>query len=109
MRGILSLEGETAFEPVTIGRLGKRTETYTATETELEYEFTPNHYMQIELGPTVSYYNIHNVTDIADRSMASFNRFVGEFRYLILNRGPSPFAVTLAAHQRARLLLEFEF
>ena len=53
--------------------------------------------MQIELGPTVSYYNIHNVTDIADRSMASFNGFVGEFRYLILDRGPSPFAVTLAA------------
>ena len=98
----VGLEGEKAFEPVTVGRLGKRTGTYTATETELEYEFTPNQYMQIELGPTVSYYNIHNVTDIADRSMVSFNGFVSEFRYLILDRGPSPFAVTLAAEPEWR-------
>ena len=76
----VGLEGEKAFEPITVGRFGKRTGTYAATETVLEYEFTPNQYMQIELGPTVSYYNVHNVTDIADRSMASLNGFVGEFR-----------------------------
>jgi hypothetical protein len=85
----VGLEGEKAFEPVTVGRFGKRTGTYAATETELEYEFTPNQYMQIELGPTVSYYNVHNVTDINDRTMASLNGFAGEVRYLILDRGPS--------------------
>jgi hypothetical protein len=98
----VGLEGEKAFEPVTVGRFGKRTGTYAATETELEYEFTPNQYMQIELGPTVSYYNVHNVTDITDRTMASLNGFVGEFRYLILDRGLSPFAVTLAAEPEWR-------
>jgi hypothetical protein len=98
----VGLEGEKAFEPVTVGRFGKRTGTYAATETELEYEFTPNQYMQIELGPTVSYYNIHNVTDINDRTMASLNGFAGELRYLILDRGLSPFAVTLAAEPEWR-------
>jgi hypothetical protein len=58
--------------------------------------------MQIELGPTVSYYNVHNVTDITDRTMASLNGFVSEFRYLILDRGLSPFAVTLAAEPEWR-------
>jgi len=98
----VGLEGEKAFEPVTVGHFGKRTGTYAATETELEYEFTPNQYMQIELGPTVSYYNVHNVTDINDRTMASLNGFAGEFRYLILDRGLSPFAVTLAAEPEWR-------
>ena len=98
----VGLEGEKAFEPVTVGRFGKRAGTYAATETELEYEFTPNQYMQIELGPTVSYYNVHNVTDITDRTMASLNGFVGEFRYLILDRGLSQFAVTLAAEPEWR-------
>jgi len=98
----VGLEGEKAFEPITVGRFGKRTGTYAATETVLEYEFTPNQYMQIELGPTVSYYNVHNVTDIADRSMASLNGFVGEFRYLVLDRGLSPFAVTFAAEPEWR-------
>jgi len=93
----VGLEGEKAFEPDSVAGLGKRTGTYAATETELEYEFTPNQYMQIELGPTVSYYNISNVTGINDRSMGSLNGFEADFRYLILDRGTSPFAVTLAA------------
>jgi hypothetical protein len=93
----IGLEGEKAFEPDTVAGFGKRTGTYAATETELEYEFTPNQYMQIELGPTVSYYNIGNVTGINDRSMGSLNGFEADFRYLILDRGTSPFAVTLAA------------
>jgi len=93
----VGLEGEKAFEPDTVAGFGKRTGTYAATETELEYEFTPNQYMQIELGPTVSYYNISNVIGINDRSMGSLNGFEADFRYLILDRGTSPFAVTLAA------------
>jgi hypothetical protein len=93
----IGIEGEKAFEPDTVANFGKRDGTYTATETELEFEFTPNQFMQIELGPTVSYYNIHNVTDIDDRSMGSLNGFEADFRYLVLDRGLSPFAVTLSA------------
>jgi hypothetical protein len=93
----IEIEGEKAFEPDTVGQFGKRSGSYTATGTELEYEFTPNQYMQIELGPTVAYYNIHNVIGLDDRNMGSLNGFVGNLRYLIIDRGPSPFAVTLAA------------
>jgi hypothetical protein len=91
------IEGEKAFEPDTVGSFGKRDGTYAATETELEFEYTPNQFVQIEFGPTVSYYNIHNVTGIDDRSMGSLNGFEADFRYLVLDRGPSPFAVTLSA------------
>jgi hypothetical protein len=91
------IEGELAFEPDTVGSFGKRDGTYAATETELEIEYTPSQFVQIEFGPTVSYYNIHNVTGIDDRSMGSLNGFEADFRYLVLDRGPSPFAVTLSA------------
>ena len=93
----IGIEGEKAFEPDTRAGFGKGTGRYTATETELEYEFTPNQFMQIELGPTVSYYNIHGVTGLDDRNMATVSGFESTFRYLVLDRGPSPFAVTLAA------------
>jgi hypothetical protein len=90
-------EGEKAIEPDTRANFGKRGGHYAATGTEVEYEFTPNQYMQIELGPTVSYYNIHNVPGLEDRTMGSLNGFVADVRYLVLDRGPSPFAVTLSA------------
>ena len=90
------IEGEKAFEPETQADFGKRSGRYTAAETELELEYTPNQYVQIELGPTVSYYNIHNVPGLDDRNMGSINGFEGDFRSVILDRGPSPFAVTLS-------------
>jgi hypothetical protein len=90
------IEGEKAIEQNTQAGFGKRTGRYAATETELELEYTPNQYVQIELGPTISYYNIHNVPGLDDRDMGGINGFEGDFRFLILDRGPSPFAVTLS-------------
>jgi hypothetical protein len=90
------IEGERAIEPDTVAGFGKRGGRYAASETELEYEFTPNQYMQIEFGPTFSLYNISGVPDLEDRRMGTFNGFGGDFRYLVLDRGPSPFAVTLS-------------
>jgi hypothetical protein len=52
--------------------------------------------MQIILGPTVSYYNIHNVLGLDDRNLAAVNGFEAEFRSVLIDRGPSPVAVTLA-------------
>jgi hypothetical protein len=85
----IGIEGERAFEPDTVGGFGKPDGTYAATETELEIEYTPSQFVQIEFGPTVSYYNIHNVTGVDDRSMGSLNGFEADFRYLVLDRGPS--------------------
>jgi hypothetical protein len=95
----VGLEGEKEFSLDTIARIGKRDGRYWASETKLEYEFTPNQYVQFELGPLVSYHNIRNVTDLDDRSQQmAFSGFFGEIRYLLLDRGPSqPLAITLSA------------
>ena len=94
----IGLEGEKEFSLETIARIGKRDGRYWASETKLEYEFTPNQYVQFELGPLVSWHNIQNVTDLDDRNQLAFSGFFGEIRYLLLDRGPSsPLAVTLSA------------
>src|SRR5579864_3793267 len=67
------IEGEKAFEPETKADFGKRGGHYAAGQTTLEYEFTPTQYMQVVLGPTVSFYNIGGVPGFDDRNMAAIN------------------------------------
>ena len=89
------IEGEKAFEPETEANFGKGGGGhYGVSQTTLEYEFTPTQYMQIILGPTVSYYNIHGVPGLDDRNMAAINGFEAEFRSVLIDRNPSPIAVT---------------
>jgi hypothetical protein len=93
----IGLEGEKEFAPFTVGSFGKRDGRYAVTETELEYEYTPNQYVQLEIGPLVSSYNIHAVTGIDNRDAVRLSGLVGELRYLLFDRGPSsPLAVTVA-------------
>src|SRR5215470_11258646 len=54
----IGLEGEKEFSPETIINFGKRDGRYAVSQTKFEYEFTPNQYVQIELGPIGSYYDI---------------------------------------------------
>ena len=61
------LETEKAFETETRADFGKRAGHYTAGQTALEFEYTPTQYMQIELGPSVSYYNIRNVPGLVSK------------------------------------------
>src|SRR5271169_2587750 len=100
------IEGEKAFEPETQGNFGKRGGSYAAGSTALEFEYTPNQYVQIELGPTVSYYDIHNVPGLDDRNMGNINGFEADIRSVIIDRGPSPFAVTLSVEPEFRSLDE---
>jgi len=94
----IGLEGEKEFSPETIINFGKRDGRYAVSETKFEYEFTPNQYIQIELGPIASYYDIRNVTGIDDLNAVKFNGFFAELRYLLLDRGTNqPLAVTLSA------------
>jgi hypothetical protein len=94
----IGLEGEKEFSLETVARIGKRDGRYWASETKLEYEFTPNQYVQFELGPLVSTHVINGVTDLDDRNQLAMSGFFGEVRYLLLDRGPSsPLAVTLSA------------
>jgi hypothetical protein len=94
----IGLEGEKEFSPETVMRFGKRDGSYSAGETKLEYEFTPNQYVQFELGPMIAGHSIKGVTDLDDRNQVAFSGLFGEVRYLLLDRGPSsPLAITLSA------------
>ena len=90
------IEGERAIEPDTLANFGKRGGNYAATETELEFEYTPNQFVQIEFGPTISYYNIRGVPGLDDRNMGAINGVTANVRSVLIDRGPSPFAVTLS-------------
>ncbi len=103
----IGLEGEKEFSVETIARFGKRDGRYRASESKLEYEFTPNQYVQFELGPLVATHSIANVTDLDDRNQLAFGGLFGEIRYLLLDRGPSsPLAVTLSAESTWRRIDE---
>jgi hypothetical protein len=94
----IGLQGEKEFSAETVGSFGKRDGRYGAAETKLEYEFTPNQYVQFELGPMVAWHDVSGVTGLDDRNQIAFSGLFGEIRYLLLDRGPSsPLAVTLSA------------
>ena len=59
-------EGERAIEPDTVANFAKRSGQYAATLTELELEYSPTRFLQLELGPTISYYNIRGVPGLND-------------------------------------------
>jgi hypothetical protein len=93
----IGLEGEKEVSTETVARFGKRDGRYSASETKLEFETTPNQYIQLEMGALVATHNISGVTDLDDRNQAAFSGLFGELRYLLLDRGPSsPLAVTLS-------------
>jgi hypothetical protein len=99
----IGLEGEKEFSPETIMNFGKRDGRYAVSATKFEYEFTPNQYIQIELGPIATYYDIRNVTGLDDMNAVKFNGFFTELRYLLLDRGTNqPLAITLSAEPEWR-------
>ena len=103
----IGLEGEKEFSWQSVARFGKADGRYWASETKLEYEFTPNQYVQFELGPLLSTHNIKDVTDLDNRNQVAFAGFFGEIRYLLLDRGPSsPLAITLSAEPEWRRIDE---
>ena len=94
----IGLEGEKEFSPETVINFGKHDGRYAVSETKFEYEFTPNQYIQIELGPIASYYDVRNVTGLDDMNAVKWNGFFAELRYLLFDRGTNqPLAVTLSA------------
>lgn len=103
----IGLEGEKEFSLDTEARIGKRDGRYWASETKLEFEFTPNQYVQFEFGPFISAHQIRDVTDLDNRNQVAFGGIFGEVRYLLLDRGPSsPLALTLSAEPEWRRIDE---
>jgi len=89
-------EGEKAFEPETEAGFGKGGGRYAVSQTVLEFEYTPTQYMQVTFGPSVSFYDIYNVPGLNNHNMTVFNGFEEEFRSVLIDRNPSPIAVTLS-------------
>lgn len=103
----IGLEGEKEFSIDTSARLGKRGGRYWASETQLKYEFTPNQFVQFEVGPFVSAHSISGVTDLDGRGQFAFGGLFGEIRYLLIDRSPSsPLALTLSAEPEWRRIDE---
>lgn len=86
--------GDKGFELELQSDIGKRGGRYFANETVLEFEYAPTKYLQIEAGPTVSYYNIAGVPGLGDRNMLGVNGFEADIRSIILERGLWPFGLT---------------
>ncbi len=86
--------GDKGVEVESSSAIGKRSGKYFANETELEFEYSPTKYLQIEAGPTVSYYNIVGVPGLVDQNMPALNGFEADFRSVIFERGPWPFGLT---------------
>jgi hypothetical protein len=104
----IGLEGEKEVSIDTEMRLGKAhgaggTSRYWGSETKLEFEFTPNQYVQFEFGPFLSAHGISNVPGLANLDQFTFGGVFGEIRYILLDRGPnSPLALTLSAEPEWR-------
>src|SRR5260221_9781946 len=75
----IGLEGEKEFTLESIARLGKRDGHYQASETKIEFEFTPSQFVQIEFGALASTHDIRNVTDLDDRRQDSLEGAFAEF------------------------------
>jgi hypothetical protein len=93
----IGLEGEKEISWETSARFGKLGGHYTATESKLEFEHTPTQFFQFEFGGLLASHSIKNVTDLDDRHRFTFGGLFGEFRYLVLGRGPeSPIGLSVS-------------
>jgi hypothetical protein len=85
----------TEIENETIGRLGKRTGTYSGFATTFEYKYTLNESLRISPGVSFAYHDIAGVPGLDNRQGPSFQGFSVEFSYRFLDRQKAPFGVTL--------------
>lgn len=93
----IGLEGEKEVSIDSVGRFGKRDGSYSASRTKLEFEHTPNQFIQLEFGALLASHNIRDVTGLDDRNQVDFSGLFGELRYLVIGRGPgSPFGLTVS-------------
>jgi hypothetical protein len=103
----IGIEGEKEISLDTTARLGKRGTGYWGSETKLEFEYTPNQYIQLEFGPFISHHNIKNIIDLNNLNQTEFGGFFGEARYLLVDRTSSqPLSVTLSGELERRLIDE---
>jgi hypothetical protein len=105
----IGLEGEKEVSLDTEARMGEGSSSrlgpsrYRASETKLEFEFTPNQYVQFEFGPFLAAHSIRNVPGLGNLDQFTVGGAFAEVRYIVLDRGPNqPLSVKLSAEPEFR-------
>lgn len=88
--------GEREFQATTTGGFSKQAGTYQAFGQQLELEFVPVKNFRIEIGTTLSAYDIASVPGLSDRSQAGWQGAGLDLRYRFLDRETALFGLTLA-------------
>jgi hypothetical protein len=88
--------GEREFQTTTTGRFSRQAGTYQALGQQLELEFVPVKNFRIEIGTTLSAYNIASVPGFVDRNLAGWQGAALDLRYRFLDRETALFGLTLA-------------
>jgi hypothetical protein len=89
--------GEKEIEWETAGRFGKENGTYTALESQIRAEYTPDDRVRIEMGIPIAYHGIGGVTGFEDRQRGAYDGMDFELRYRLFDRAHAPFALALSA------------
>jgi hypothetical protein len=88
--------GEREFQATTTGLFSKQAGTYQAYGQQLELEFVPVKNFRIEIGTTLSAYDIAAVPGFVDRTLAGWQGAALDLRYRFLDRETALFGLTLA-------------
>jgi len=103
---------EKEFENDTIGRVGKRSGTYTALQNKSEVEFGVTDNVLVEFGLFGSYHRIQDVPDFDDRNGARFDGAFAEVKYRFLDRDVHGFGMAFSVepewHRYSELTGRFE-
>jgi hypothetical protein len=93
--------GELEFQSQTTGRFAKSAGRYSAVDQQLELEAVPVDNFRVELGSSLSGYDIAGVPDMDDRHQLGWQELSADFRYRFLDRQTAPVGLTLAVEPHA--------
>jgi hypothetical protein len=88
--------GEREFQSAATGRFSKQSGTYQALGQQFELEFVPIRNFRIEIGTTLSAFDIQSVPGLANRNLADWQGASFDLRYRFFDRDSSLFGLTLA-------------
>jgi hypothetical protein len=89
--------GDKEIETETIGRLHKRTGSYSALSQAFAFEYTPVENLRVELAAIGAYYGMSGVTGLDDLRRSGFQGVSLEMRYRLLDRERTGVGLTLLA------------
>src|SRR6478752_4331193 len=88
--------GEREFQSETTGRFGRSGRHYRMGEQEFELELVPTRDLRVELGSSMSAYDLAGVPGVMDRRGFAWQGASIDIRYRFMDRETAPFGMTLA-------------